>query len=474
MTLPPLLKTLARQAETTASCITDTLTDPPLPDFADGDYGPLSTRWHAQSLSKGAAGVAILHGVHAQAGHGGWEPVHTWLRRATADALNNSTGAGLWFGTPAITHALTTAAPHAHPAALGPLDRAVADLAERRLADAEVRLAARRRPSLSEFDLVRGLTGLGAHLLTRQPEGVLLRRVLQYLVQLKDAVESPTHLTISPDERYVAVLNSDGESALWDRTSGAQIKSAVLAGTEPWPPVVVKLDDFPSFALGLPTSLKLWDPARNVWTDVPLPDVREAPSIMASSPDGHRLAILTYQGVEQRDPATGATNGRTLGNGATHRLLFSPRSDRLAVTFDTSVKLWDVHTGTSIGKPLYNIGTGRSGTADRHNRPALSAVAVSPDLPVVAAAVDDTVELWDVTTGKQVGLPLVNPTGPVRAISFHPDGKFLAMIGDDHAVRVVALEPLRDPIQTVCDHFLPPDPGRLVTVPGQAARDVCS
>jgi len=190
MTIPPLPKALVCEAELVASRITNTLAELPVPDFAAGDYGAYSTRWHAQSLSKGAAGVAILHGVRAQTGHGGWEPVHTWLRHATADTLNNNTGAGLWFGTPAVTHALTTAAPHAHPAALDRLDRAVADLAERRLAAAEVRLAARRRPSLSEFDLVRGLTGLGAHLLTRQPDGVLLRRVLQYLVRLTEPVDT--------------------------------------------------------------------------------------------------------------------------------------------------------------------------------------------------------------------------------------------------------------------------------------------
>ena len=190
MTIPPLARTLVRAAGTMASCISDSLTEPPPPDFAEGDYGPRSTRWHAQSLSKGAAGVAILHGVRAQAGHGGSGPVHTWLRRATADSLNNSAGAGLWFGAPAITHALTTAAPHARPAALDHLNRAVADLVERRLAAAQVRLAARLRPSLSEFDLVRGLTGLGAHMLTRDPDGVLLRRVLGYLVQLTEPVDT--------------------------------------------------------------------------------------------------------------------------------------------------------------------------------------------------------------------------------------------------------------------------------------------
>jgi lantibiotic biosynthesis protein len=61
---------------------------------------------------------------------------------------------------------------------------------ERRLAAATARLVARARPSLSEFDLVRGLTGLGAHLLRRTPDGPLLRRVLAYLVQLTEPVHT--------------------------------------------------------------------------------------------------------------------------------------------------------------------------------------------------------------------------------------------------------------------------------------------
>ncbi|MGC4806096.1 lanthionine synthetase C family protein [Micromonospora sp. DT233] len=190
MTGTPLTTPLLRAAEAMAASITNALTELPPPDFAADDYGPRSTRWYAQSLSRGAAGVALLHGVRAQTGHGGWEPVHAWLRRATADTLNNGSGAGLWFGAPAVTHALTMAMPHARPAALDTLDHALDELVERRLADATARLAARARPSLSEFDLVRGLTGLGAHLLRRAPDGPLLRRVLAYLVRLTEPIHA--------------------------------------------------------------------------------------------------------------------------------------------------------------------------------------------------------------------------------------------------------------------------------------------
>ncbi|MFD6713661.1 MULTISPECIES: lanthionine synthetase C family protein [Micromonospora] len=211
MTVTPLATPLLRAAETMASCISDTLMEPPaLPDGVG--YGPRSTRWYGQSLSKGAAGVAILHGVRAQTGHGEWEPVRAWLRHASAETLNNGHGAGLWFGAPAVTHALTTAMPHARPAALNTLDTAVADLTEHRLTAADARLAASARPRLAEFDLVRGLTGLGAHLLRRSPDGDLLRRVLAYLVRLTEPVDADDAVGLLAPGWWSADPPSNGES----------------------------------------------------------------------------------------------------------------------------------------------------------------------------------------------------------------------------------------------------------------------
>ncbi|SNT66012.1 Lanthionine synthetase C-like protein [Asanoa hainanensis] len=204
---------LDRAAGSLAARIADELAQPPVPDFRPDDYGPRSSRWYAQSLSKGAAGVAILHGVRAQTGLGEWKPVHQWLRQATADQLNNTGGAGLWFGVPAVAHALTIAMPHAHPRTLDILDHAVADLVQRRLKDAAVRLEQQARPSLAEFDLVRGLTGLGAHLLRRNRDGHLLRQVLTYLVRLAEPVAAadetgaaaPGWWTTDPADREAAV-----------------------------------------------------------------------------------------------------------------------------------------------------------------------------------------------------------------------------------------------------------------------------
>ncbi|WP_216725713.1 MULTISPECIES: lanthionine synthetase C family protein [unclassified Streptomyces] len=174
---------LRAHAATIAAELADTLAMPPDVDYGD-DVRPDSPRWRDQSLSKGAAGIAVLHGLRVQHGLGGTEAMQAWLARATRDGLTAGPGAGLWFGAPAVGFALHLAAPGRYQGALARLDAAVAQLVRTRLTAAAQRMDAARRPSQYEFDLTRGLVGLGAYLLRRDPGGALLRRVLDYLVSL--------------------------------------------------------------------------------------------------------------------------------------------------------------------------------------------------------------------------------------------------------------------------------------------------
>lgn len=179
-----------RAAAAVADELSAALAVPP-PSEPGDDYSPSSPRWRDQSLSKGAAGAAVLHGVRAREGLGGGNSMHAWLARATREDLSAGRGAGLWFGAPAVAFAISTAAPRQYQRAMTSLDAGITQLVHVRLETALARMTAAVRPSLSEFDLVRGLTGLGAYLLHRDPHGDLVRRVLAYLVRLTEPI--PAH-----------------------------------------------------------------------------------------------------------------------------------------------------------------------------------------------------------------------------------------------------------------------------------------
>jgi hypothetical protein len=149
---------------------------------------PETEGWRRQSLSKGAAGVAILHGARAQSGHGSPDLAHAWLVSAAWAGVAGGPGTGLWFGAPAVAFAMAAAAPGHYPAASRALQDAIGDTTRARLAAARRRIESGARPPVSEYDLVRGLTGLGAYLLHCRPDPGLLRDVLRYLVRLTEPV----------------------------------------------------------------------------------------------------------------------------------------------------------------------------------------------------------------------------------------------------------------------------------------------
>lgn len=160
---------------------------PPLPDSPNSP--PDDPAGHArQSLSRGAAGIALLHIENARRGTGDWATVHTWVKAATRHPVTGGERSSLYFGALAIAYLLALAARPAYAAVMRDLDDRVAALIRSRLACALERHAQGRRPDLREFDLISGLTGLGAYLLLRLHHDALLRDILAYLVRLTEPV----------------------------------------------------------------------------------------------------------------------------------------------------------------------------------------------------------------------------------------------------------------------------------------------
>jgi lantibiotic biosynthesis protein len=142
--------------------------------------------WLAQSLSEGAAGIALLHIERAHAGHGTWRRAHSWISSAVSGEVSASDTSGLFLGLPAVAFMLDAAAlgTTRYQAGLTGIDRHLATLACRRAEVGMTRIRAGRLPGFHEYDVFFGLTGIGAVLLRRDPGGTALEHVLRYLVAL--------------------------------------------------------------------------------------------------------------------------------------------------------------------------------------------------------------------------------------------------------------------------------------------------
>ena len=105
-----------------------------------------------------------------------------------------------------------------------------------------------------------------------------------------------------------------------------------------------------------------------------------------------------------------------LGKGEiTGNIAFSPDGTRLAV-------------GSSIGIWIYDVRPGKEKELDLFtgNTEVVNALAFSPDGTMIASGgSDQTVRLWDTTTGQQVGT-LTGHTWTITTIAFSPDGNTLA------------------------------------------------
>jgi lantibiotic biosynthesis protein len=141
-----------------------------------------------QSLSTGAAGIALLHLENAHAGTGTWDTAHQWVRAMTrAPVTAHPEASGLYRGALAVAFTLHAAGQPAYTTALGTLDEHIATITRHRLRDAHERIDHGLLPTRREFDLISGLTGIGTALLHRHSID-LLREVLGYLVRLTEPV----------------------------------------------------------------------------------------------------------------------------------------------------------------------------------------------------------------------------------------------------------------------------------------------
>ncbi|MEV1320066.1 lanthionine synthetase C family protein [Micromonospora arborensis] len=135
-----------------------------------------------QSLADGAVGIALWH-----LETGRWQAAYAALEQATAGGVSVTNNASLYYGVPAFAFVLAASDQPELTRAQALAAAGTATVTRRRLHSAHRRIDQRRQPPYAEFDLIRGLTGLGVAL-RRIGNLELLREVLTYLVRLTEPI----------------------------------------------------------------------------------------------------------------------------------------------------------------------------------------------------------------------------------------------------------------------------------------------
>ena len=138
-------------------------------------------------------------------------------------------------------------------------------------------------------------------------------------------------------------------------------------------------------------------------------------NIMDLSPDGRTLAVATNGQGLLWDLHTNELKNFLVGHAdRVYSLAFSPIGEVLAGgTWDNTIQLWDVKTGKLLK------------TLVEPKRSAVYGIDFSPDGRTLASGCYQMIRLWDVLTGESRGAFTGHPDWN-RSVAFSPDGQTLA------------------------------------------------
>jgi len=242
-------------------------------------------------------------------------------------------------------------------------------------------------------------------------------------------------LAFSPDGRFLAsggwyeqsLGSSYGAIEIWDVATGkpvhefSEIRDTIysLAYSPDGRYLAAGEDSF--------GNIDIWDMSTyRKFRSIPKANTIDTSMAVSLSSDGRYLAAGASD-IRLWDFATGKLLNEFSGSGYILSLAFSPGGTYLAAgTTSQTVELWDVETG----KALPTL-TGLSGYVD--------SVAFSPDSHHLAAGGGDlsvaVLQLWDLMSAKDVRA-LSGHRGVVKTVTFSPDGHSLASAGLDGMIRI--------------------------------------
>ena len=236
-------------------------------------------------------------------------------------------------------------------------------------------------------------------------------------------------IAFAPDGKTLLAGAWDGSIRLWDVATGKEIRR--FTGHRGWVRTVAFSPNGKTFASGGKDAIiRVWETATGKELRR-LEGHRYGIQHLAYSPDGKLLASLG-QSLRLWDAATGREVRRIESRSGIGSLAFTPDGKLLAYGGTNSIALYDL----SAGKDVRQFTVPRSGR-DRHFW--FGSLAFAPDgnaLSGVNRNWDFAIYLWDVDTGKALRPLMSKRAGGTGSMVFAPDGKSIALSGEDHVIHI--------------------------------------
>ena len=272
-----------------------------------------------------------------------------------------------------------------------------------------------------------------------------------------------TSVAFHPQNNYLVTGGSDNTAKIWDVNTGELIYT--LSGHNGEVSAVAYSQDGEEIVTGSQDSIgRLWRTGTGT-EPITLSGHNTAVNSLAYNSSGTRLASSSMDNIAIIWNPENGTILQTLNrhDGIVNDIAFAPNDDFLATASeDRIVRYFDVQTGEVIAVLRHNnpvktiafspdgsiLATGDNASTvhlwDATNQAELQTfvvdaairdIAYHPAEPVIAAATDTAVSLWNVSTLEKIGdIPL--PAGPVNQIAFSHDGNTIAAASNDGTAKL--------------------------------------
>jgi WD40 repeat protein/tRNA A-37 threonylcarbamoyl transferase component Bud32 len=256
-------------------------------------------------------------------------------------------------------------------------------------------------------------------------------------------------VAFAPDGRRAATSARTGKVTVWDIVAD-RVVSEIPSGKVAILSLAFDRSGTVLVGGGNDGSVRFWDADRGTQTHVLNDPQGGFVNSVALSPDANTVVTLTHAPMNRGSPPQSGLTTRvraavapatTIGVAATSNCLaiaataiqlrpaFAPPS-RVNFERETTLSAWD--RATDQQKRI---------VTEQQAPP--QALACSPDGKTVATCDNNTVRIWDLSTGHLVRtLPSLPAT--VSSLAFHPSGRFLALGAWDHTVRLWDLSATRE------------------------------